>query len=109
LNSLSEISSIAVSLVFVTVELLNYRGVMLFVFHISYIYTVEFADLGLCHWLEMLVPCSLSVNIFSMFWQDIIVAGLRYYLLLLGCGCGTVTKHCPHTQGTGPDPQSCLN
>jgi hypothetical protein len=59
-------SSTSLSLVFVSVELLSIEGVM----GIDFLY--YFSELGFVHlqlnsWLELLLTCSLSIEIFSMF------------------------------------------
>jgi hypothetical protein len=48
-------------------------------FHISYVSALGFVHLGSSNWLEVLVTCSLSVVIFSMFKYDSVVPGLRCY------------------------------
>jgi hypothetical protein len=54
------------------------RHITLF-FHIASIFALEFMHLKTSHWLEVLITCSLSIEIVSMFNQFSVVAGLRCY------------------------------
>jgi hypothetical protein len=86
--------------VFVTVELLSFGGIKLpCFFKISYVS----AYIKPSHWLEVLITCSLSVEIVSIFKQDSVVAGLRCFFLPLDSGHGSVAKL--HAQGAEPVPQ----
>jgi hypothetical protein len=75
------------------------------IFYISCVSTLGFVHLRPRYWLEILIFCSLSVQIFSMFRQD----RLRCYFSPLGLVYGSVVKHLSHARGISPDPQHWLD
>jgi hypothetical protein len=58
------------------------------------------------HWLEVLISCSISVEIVSMIRQDSIVTRLRYYFSPLEWEYGSVTKHSPSAQAASLVPST---
>jgi hypothetical protein len=62
-------------------------------FHITCVSTWEFIHLRPTHWLEVLITCSLPVEIVSMVRQESLVAGLRYHFSPLDWEYGPIAKH----------------
>jgi hypothetical protein len=94
LNSLPEISSSSLLLVFVTVEMLSFGEIMLpRLFVLFYVSALRFVHWRPSH-LLVLITCKLSVEIFLMFRQDSVVTRLKWPLPL-DWGYGLVAKDSP--------------
>jgi hypothetical protein len=72
--------------VFVTVKLFSFTRVMLPFFIFSSFYFGIHTSEAKIRWLEVLITCNLSVEIFSVFISDSLVVGLEYNFSLLDWG-----------------------
>jgi hypothetical protein len=90
-KKLFEISSISLSIVFVTVELLSFERVTLpcYLIFLMLLYWL------LCIWSQVLITCSISVEIVSMLRHESVGARLRCYFSPWYLGYGSVAKHSP--------------
>jgi hypothetical protein len=88
---------------------MGFQGVMLPCVFIFYVSALEFVHLRPCHWLNILITYSFSVEIFSMFRQNSVVSGLKCYSSPLAWGYGSAAQHYTCAQGTELDSQHCLD
>jgi hypothetical protein len=87
--------------VFVTVELWRNHVVLVFIF-------LMFLCLDLHIWVEVIGwKFNLAVEMFSVFKQDSVVAGLRYYFSPVYWEYGSVPSICLYTQDTRTISQHC--
>jgi hypothetical protein len=85
--------------VVVIVGLLIFGGVILPFFDIYCLCTLGFVHLKPRQYLEVLISCSLSLELLSMLWLDSVIGSLRYYISTLDWGNDSVAKHLPMCLG----------